>query len=72
LVSGQGLSGVSATGSVGTVSFAKSVGLTGVYATGAVGNVYPAYWIPIPTDQTPSWALISTTQTPSWITIPTP
>jgi hypothetical protein len=34
--------------------------LTGVSATGSVGNVYPAYWTPIITTQTPSWTTIQT------------
>ena len=40
-----GLTGLSATGSVGSLTTtAMTVGLTGVYATAIVGNVYPLHY----------------------------
>jgi len=39
------LTGVSATGAVGTVTYAITLALSGVQASGNVGTVFPVYWI---------------------------
>jgi len=50
--------GVSATGSIGTVIIAigSNVVLTGVSATGSAGN--PLVWGDVDTSQTPGWQLV--------------
>jgi hypothetical protein len=64
------LSGVNASGSVGTMSIAARVlALTGVNATGSVGDVIAVYWKPIPDDQNPDWTNIGNSQTPGWVNV---
>jgi len=60
------VTGVEATGAVGTVSVvAKAVvSPTGVSATGYIGNVL--VWGQIVPNQTPNWQNINDSQTPGW------
>jgi hypothetical protein len=53
------ISGVSGTGSVGTVNLGITPALTGVQATGAVGTIYIG-WRDVPTTQTPAWTPVIT------------
>jgi hypothetical protein len=53
------LTGLSATGSIGTISFitTANVSVTGVQSVGQVGTV--SFWLEIDTSQTPNWIEIA-------------
>jgi hypothetical protein len=64
------LSGVSASGAVGTVGIGpRSFALTGNYAQGDVGVVIAVYWKLIDDMQVANWQNIGTSQTANWGTI---
>jgi hypothetical protein len=63
------LTGVSATGSAGTLGLGLS--LTGVSATGSVGNVKAFAWNVIDDSQTANWQNISNAQTAGWAAVST-
>jgi hypothetical protein len=64
------LTGVSATGSLGT--FGIAVGLKGVLATGTAGSISQAFaWSVIDDTQTANWQNIGNTQTASWAAVST-
>ena len=66
------LSGVSATGSVGSVGIGpRSKALTGNAASGSVGDVIAVYWKPIDDNQTASWQNLNNGQTPTWSDVET-
>jgi hypothetical protein len=63
------VTGLSAAGSVGTITITQSanVFVTGISATGSVGPVL--VWGNIVPNQNPSWGNIAPNQNPSWIEI---
>ena len=63
------LSGVGATGFVGSVGF--TIPLSGVSATGSVGNVKGFAWSVIDDTQTANWQNIGNTQTAGWTAVST-
>jgi hypothetical protein len=66
-VVGETLSGVRATGSVGSVSAgARTVALTGVLARGAVGSLSVRYWSLIDDSENANWQNINNSQTAGW------
>ena len=63
------VTGVSATGSIGTVTFqaAANVTLTGVQATGYITSVL--VWGIIDANQTPNWVQVNDSQTVTWVQV---
>ena len=63
------LTGVSATGSLGTVTVRSNsqITLTGVQAVGYVGNTL--VWGLINEAQTPNWVAVNDSQTPTWVLV---
>jgi hypothetical protein len=60
------ITGVSASGDVGSVTANRTVALTGVAATGAVGTVIPVYWILVDDSETSNWQNVNNAQTAGW------
>jgi hypothetical protein len=66
----RAISGVSATGTVQSVSVgARLVAITGCPAMGKVGDVGYRYWSVIDDSQTPNWTNINNTESPNWTSI---
>jgi hypothetical protein len=66
VLGGQPLTGVTASGAVGSVSYSTSVALSGVQAAGSVGNVVAIYWILVDSSETANWQNVNNAQSAGW------
>ena len=66
-----GLTGVSATGSVGTITPADVMGLTGVYATASLGNLGIRHYQNVDTGSNTSYSSVATGSNTSYTDVKT-